>query len=313
MIQHIAGDNGTISAIVKGRAFMITQEHPKYQEIKALLEKDGVEDEFIRLADRSRVITDFSQGFVSVRGGLVYYRDEPLDNVISTRLLALMDAGLPFKPLAHFLENLMLNPSKRSVDSLYQFLKNRRLPLTADGMFLGLKRVKDDWHDFHTGKIDNSIGEVVEMDRNKVSDDPQSVCHQGLHVGSYDYVQGFNTGKGHIIIVEVNPRDVVCIAYNDPQKIRCCRYRVLDAFLEEKNDLEALVYQTHGPQQQPTALVPAPSGMGGYFHQAVGNVAVLDEEEDDDDYEDDDYDYDYEDEDDYEEDDYEDEDEEADF
>ena len=120
----------------------------------------------------------------------------------------------------------MQNPSKRSVTELYGFLEKGNMPITPDGHFLAYKKVRADYRDCHTGTMDNSVGQIVEMERNFVDDDKDRTCSTGLHFCSRDYLNHF--GGERIMIVKVNPKDVVSIPsdYND-SKGRACRYEVI--------------------------------------------------------------------------------------
>jgi hypothetical protein len=74
--------------------------------------------------------------------------------------------------------------------------------------------------------MDNSVGQVVEMERNQVDDDQNRTCSTGLHFCSQEYLNHFS-GE-HTMIVKINPADVVSIPndYND-SKGRACRYEVI--------------------------------------------------------------------------------------
>jgi hypothetical protein len=128
--------------------------------------------------------------------------------------------------MASFMENLMSNSSKRAVDELYGFLEKNNLPITPDGHFLAYKRVRDNYFDVHSGTMDNSVGKIVEMERNEVDDNKDRTCSAGLHFCSHSYLGHF--GGDRVVIVKINPRDVVSIPsdYND-SKGRACRYEVI--------------------------------------------------------------------------------------
>ena len=74
--------------------------------------------------------------------------------------------------------------------------------------------------------MDNSVGKIVEMERNEVDDDKDRTCSTGLHFCSESYLNSF--GGERTVIVKINPRDVVSIPsdYND-SKGRACRYEVI--------------------------------------------------------------------------------------
>jgi hypothetical protein len=109
------------------------------------------------------------------------------------------------------------------------------LPITPDGHFLAYKKVKVDYKDCYSGTMDNSVGQVVEMERNRVDDDKDRTCSTGLHFCSREYLNHF--GGERVVIVKINPRDVVSIPadYNNT-KGRACRYEVIDEIDKEKAD-----------------------------------------------------------------------------
>lgn len=152
--------------------------------------------------------------------------------------------------LINFTESLFDNVSESVRDQLYSWMqyqiRNGRLTLTPEGKFLGYKGVKADFGSIHSGPgivngvpanghLDNTPGNVIEMARDAVDDDRTRTCSTGLHVGSYDYAKSFAQGK--VVLVEVDPRDVVSVPddYNG-QKIRACKYRVVDSVKNELTD-----------------------------------------------------------------------------
>jgi hypothetical protein len=114
-------------------------------------------------------------------------------------------------------------------------LEKNSLPITPDGHFLAYKKVRYDYKDCHSGTMDNSVGQVVEMERNSVDDDKDRTCSTGLHFCSRDYLNHF--GGERLVIVKVNPRDVVSIPsdYNGA-KGRACRYEVVDEIDKDRAD-----------------------------------------------------------------------------
>jgi len=193
-------------------------------------------------------IINFSDGKVEIKDGVVYYNGQAMHNVLTNRIIGLMREDFPFAPVVKFFDNLMQNPSSSSVNELYTFLEHRALPITEDGHFLAYKHVRDDWTDIWTGKIDNSVGKVVEIIRNQVDDDRNKGCSYGLHCGTIEYVKnysgsGCNDG-GHYIIVKVNPKDVVSVPLeSNCTKLRTCRYEVLGIY---SGDLVAPLYNNMG-------------------------------------------------------------------
>jgi hypothetical protein len=167
-----------------------------------------------------------------------------------------------------FLDNLMKNPSRHSIEELYNFLVHRHLPITETGCFLAYKAVRMDYKDWYSNSVDNSIGQEPFMERNEVDDDWRVECSSGYHVGAIEYVDSYSKGfsdPSRIMIVEVNPMDVVSAPSNENfTKCRVCKYRVIG---EMQGELLEHVYRTTrtsfepSPRPQPE---PANSMCGQY-------------------------------------------------
>ena len=138
--------------------------------------------------------------------------------------------GFDITPLTNFIDNVMVNPSKRAVDELYGFLEYGNLPLTPDGCFLAYKVVGSNYYkDKHSGTFDNHIGSTCRMVRNHVDDNKEQTCSTGLHFCSREYAENFfYSYNDHMMVIKINPRDVVSIPvdYNNT-KGRCCLYEVV--------------------------------------------------------------------------------------
>lgn len=204
----------------------------------------------LELADRGTSIRKRSEGNFVVQDGLVFYKNAPLHNIVTERILEFIEIGLPFQPLLNFLEKLMLNPSRRAVEELYRFLEHRNMPVTEDGDFVAYKAVSADYKSKYCGRenvevsfdggktfktfvghIPNNVGAIVKMDRNLVSDDARDSCSVGLHAGSVKYATGYAHGNDHVVLVKINPKDVVSVPFDcEGQKLRNCGYEVLADF-----------------------------------------------------------------------------------
>lgn len=173
---------------------------------------------------------------VTIQHGIVFFQGSEMDNTLTRRMIQMLEEGFDISPLKAFLCNLQNNPSYRAVNELYGFLEKGNLPITEDGHFLAYKKVRADYRDCHSGKFDNSVGQVVSMARNEVDEDSRNECSNGLHFCSRNYLSNF--GGEHIMIVKINPADVVAIPadYNS-SKGRTCRYEVIGE-LEQEGKLE---------------------------------------------------------------------------
>ena len=168
---------------------------------------------------------------IEVKDGNLYVFDEPVHSTLATRVLSFLEAGLDCVHLFKFILKLNLNPSKRAVDELYTFLEHRALPITDNGNFLAYKAVREDYTDKYTGKFLNTIDSVLEMPRNKVDDDKNVGCSYGFHAGTVEYAKDFMGREGHLMIVEINPADVVSIPTDCQfQKLRTSKYKVVGEY-----------------------------------------------------------------------------------
>jgi len=168
---------------------------------------------------------------IEVKDGNLYVFGDPVHSTLATRVLSFLEHGLDCVHLFKFILKLNLNPSKRAVDELYTFLEHRALPITDNGNFLAYKAVRADYTDKHTGKFLNTVDAVLEMPRNKVDDDKNVGCSYGFHAGTVEYAKDFLGGQGHLMIVEINPADVVSIPTDCQfQKLRTCKYKVVGEY-----------------------------------------------------------------------------------
>lgn len=131
-----------------------------------------------------------------------------------------------------FLENMFKNPFIDAVHEIYDYCKAMDFEITDDGCFLAYKKVRKDLGSvFDNGETKHKIGEYTEV---KMYDTERTnVCSKGLHFCSKSYLQ-YYPGEV-IIIVKVNPMDVVSIPvdYNFA-KGRCRKYLVV-GILNDKN------------------------------------------------------------------------------
>jgi hypothetical protein len=229
--------------------------HPNYINIVALA-KDGsssYEDEIaaeieelakieISVANKFQKVTDR----VSVANGQVYFDGDILHNAITNHILRYLEGGYNFEHLALFLEKLYQNPNAHSRQQLYEWLDARDFSITEDGDIYAYKGLTDNGKSIHSGgaivngervkgQVPNNVGSTIELPRSEVQFDPSIGCGVGLHVGTYDYASSF--ARGTIAGVIVNPRDIVSVPTDSgAQKVRTCRYKVVDIIEEAYND-----------------------------------------------------------------------------
>lgn len=219
--------NDSVTVIYGGRPVTVKKGAANFEGLRrAVLEEDWGEVPFHLRSDSS--LERWAKGKFSVKDGQVSFEGSALPTDINDRILEMATKGEDPSSLLKFWENLQQNPSKHSVDQLFRFLKNIGIPLTPDGHFLAYKAVRADFKDVYSGTIENKPGAVVKMVRNKISDDPNHACHEGLHVGALEYAENFGGHDKRLVICKVNPAHVVSVPNDHScQKMRVCEYEVV--------------------------------------------------------------------------------------
>ena len=219
----IQGSN--IVVVIGNKSHTISKTHITYNKVLEAI-KAGDWDSLPDIIEPKKVVLNYGAGNVSIKGETLYWKGKELNTGLSVRMIQMLQDGFPIEPMVNFMENLYSNPSHRAVTELYGFLEKNNLPITPDGHFLAYKKVRANFFDVHSGTMDNSIGNVVEMERHEVNDNKDQTCSTGLHFCGMSYLSCF--GGDRTVIVKVNPADVVSIPsdYNDA-KGRACRYEVI--------------------------------------------------------------------------------------
>jgi hypothetical protein len=228
--------NNSITVVFDGISHTLNDGHLNYAAVKqAIIDRQF--DKIPILVDIPKAINRYSYGNIKIENGAIKYAGQPVHNYICDKIFSFMKEGLPFEPLVAFLDKLMKNPSKRAVNELYSFLEHKAMPVTPNGNFLAYKSVDSNWRDHHTGTFDNSIGNTLEMNRNAVCDDTDIGCSFGFHAGSLEYARSFGGGAIRLLIVEIDPSDVVSIPKDSNcQKLRTCKYKVVAEYAQKLPD-----------------------------------------------------------------------------
>jgi hypothetical protein len=225
---------GGIHLVINGKPVAVAKSDKHFEAVVEALKRKATAEEILDLLEsekrRMEAAVQVAPG-IEIKGGQLYYENEPVAGVLGERMSQMLDEGFDLTPMAMFLQNLMQNPSMRVVEHLYGFLEHGHNPITDDGCFLAYKAVRDNYKDIHSGTFDNSIGQVVKMPRNRVNEDPNQTCSAGLHVCSYDYLPHFSHANGHVMVCKINPANVVAVPtdyYNT--KMRVCEYEVVGEY-----------------------------------------------------------------------------------
>lgn len=221
----------SLTIIIDGETFTIYDNHPYYKEIVSIFEEGKkVSDEKLKeMIDLKETIKLYAGSSISIKEGkLVDKAGNVLHGSLVERILSLARDKQPVQYLVRFLENLYNNPSRSSIDELYLFLETNELPITEDGCFLAYKAVDENYKDYHTHTFDNSVGKTIEMRRCDVDDDRRKTCSYGFHAARYKYAKDFLNPGGHLMIVKINPADVVSVPYDyENAKLRTAKYTVV--------------------------------------------------------------------------------------
>ena len=194
---------------------------------------------------------DLLDGRLTRKGNRVFLDYDPIDPVLEKEIVKALDENddKTWRALAAFIDRLYHNTTEYVRDQLFTWLEaafrddeTHGFQILPDGRFVGYKGCEYDAAgnvvscnqgyaisngEEHHGHIPNPKGAVVEMPRSMVQDDPSVGCSTGLHVGTWGYAS--NWARGAVLTVAVDPADVVSIPLDcDAQKLRCCRYEVID-------------------------------------------------------------------------------------
>jgi hypothetical protein len=277
----VQGSN--ITVVIGTTPHTVSKSHIAYNKLLTAI-KAGDWETVQDIIEPKKAVINFGQGNIEIQGDQIFWKGREMHNALTKRMVAMIQEDFPVEPLVAFMENLMENPSKRAVNELYGFLEKNTLPITSDGCFLAYKKVRQDYFDVHSGTVLNkpaaymtdedtaalaeAVGKnnevtvavedgvtVVSMERNLVDDDQNRTCSTGLHFCSRDYLRSF--GGERIVILKINPRDVVSIPndYND-SKGRCARYEIVDEIDKDKADEAFAKTVQEAAEREASTLTP---------------------------------------------------------
>jgi hypothetical protein len=260
----------SISVVWEGKPYIVNSDSHNFAGLKKVL-IEGRYDEIPNFLNLQKTVEDFCKGNIRVVNEEVYYRGYKLHGVVVDKLLQFLKEGMTdAEPILNFIEKLMSNPSKNSVEQLYTFLSYKVLPLTSEGNVIGYKGVNNNYWSKNgnkntvvlKGRVDecgciyNGVGEEIEVARNSVDDNKDRHCSHGLHIGSYDYAKNWAGHDGRLLMVEFNPADAVSVPTDCSfQKLRVCKYKVIgEVPIERKNESEAPLSKPYYDSAEPISI-----------------------------------------------------------
>lgn len=255
----------TIIMNINGRALTAPKDSIYFEQIKAAIRRNAGAQELTELFDAAGAIKKFTEGDFTLTEDTVLYRGEELPEDVTERILYLMREKLPYAFMKNYWKRLAANTSRRAQKELFKFMQHKGMCITESGMVRAYKAITHDWLDKHSRTFRNQLGAELSMPRNAVCDDADIGCSYGFHVGSLEYVRGFacgyvpNSERGsgfsgdRIVIVEFDPADAVSVPKDCSwQKIRVCKYRVIEEFRGELPQFENFTDSGHDEDDKPT-------------------------------------------------------------
>lgn len=235
--------NGTLTAIIDNGAQILTArtDHPKWAEILEAYKAQN-NTRLLNLMSMVAVIEEYSTGQLVINGTGVVYKGRPCEGVDVDRIMSFMRDGLPYQPIANYMERMRKNPSARAIEKFYPFSEHRNMPITPEGFIIAYKGVQDDYYSVtgnlktvvlqgivnEKGQILNSIGATIEVERSSVDDNYDMGCSFGLHAGSLEYAVGFSR---RVLLVMFDPADIIMVPSDcNCQKVRLCKYKVIGEY-----------------------------------------------------------------------------------
>lgn len=223
-----------------------TDTHMNYAQVQAYLDelvqtdlfvtegkvKEEVLARFKELKDTSKLLAAWSNGALNISSTTVTYNGTEIQPELTEFLIEKFIANPhdkdSFEAWSNFIKVVSTASSYKVVNRLFMFLQKNDLTIDSDGNVLAWKVVNNDYKDLHSGRFDNSPGQILEMPRSKVDDDDSRTCSHGFHVCSWDYLRSFSRQGNPVMQVKINVNDIVSIPldYNG-EKVRVCKYEVL--------------------------------------------------------------------------------------
>lgn len=234
-------NRGGLSFYANGRMFNIVADHPNFLALRLGLTTGTLSaDELIKLVS----VVAQANGRLTVEGGEVFLDGNKLENVWTKKIRDFFYAKIPFDPVFKALDSLSRNPSFDARSRLPIFVEENKLGFLSDGQILACKIVNDNFSDVHSGTFDNTPGQVLEMPRTQVDDNPTNTCSAGFHLGALSYLKTFGLYDPSRRVVSCSfwPEHVVAVPvdYNGG-KIRVEKYKVLEEV--DKSTIEEFVKQ----------------------------------------------------------------------
>ena len=130
------------------------------------------------------------------------------------------------KPVIPFLKKVAENFYINATHELYDYCRNMDFSITPNGNILAFKAVNRNMKAKYDNKTEYKLNEYTSTDVFDTNRD--EYCSQGLHFCARNYLGGFADTNDIILILEIDPRDIVSIpSDNHFTKGRCKKCKVV--------------------------------------------------------------------------------------
>jgi len=237
------------SGYVDGKPFTVTSKHPNYLTVMEALRLKQY-DQVHGLLDIQKMVEKQVEKYQTINGikldlaaGTVTYKGFVIGGNLVQQILTMARRKFDVTPMCNVINNAMSNPNVDVPGRVYDWMVAANMPISDDGCLIAYKRVRTDMTSFYDGKTFHRVGQVTEIPREDCCEDSSQTCAAGLHFCSQQYLPSYCGGQGKILMLKINPRDIVAIPpdYNN-SKGRCCKYEVIavlnsqmQAVVEEEN------------------------------------------------------------------------------
>jgi len=211
------------SLFVGPKPYVARNTHPNFNKIvSAIISKQF--EKAVKLFDIKLAVKTQSKGKFTITNGVVYYNSTPIHNAVCSKILDFLAQGEDINPWVKFLEKLLDNPSKYIFNNLYSYMEKYKLSIDKDGDIYALKAVKSNLKSKWTDSVQYIVGEAFSEPRVFLRDDSNDgYCGPGLWFGHEQFVFGYGGGNDHVLVVKVNPKDVIAIpSLASFQKMAAC-------------------------------------------------------------------------------------------
>lgn len=258
MLTYIYGKDA-VTVVLDGKPHVVRKGERMNTIISGITKGDWdlVKDTVQSAAGLARNFAKF--GKVEVVGSHVFLNGKELHGYLVRRIINARDRQEIIAPLCRFLENLQQNPDPRAQADLFEWVEHAGYGITADGCIIATRAITSDWKDIRTRTMDNSIGTVVRMPRERCDPNPDQTCSSGLHFATLSYLPNYSSAyEARYVIVRINPRDVVAFPRDYGwSKGRCCEFTVIEELPREEAEqyLRAgFVYRPPAPEARARSL-----------------------------------------------------------